>query len=168
MGFTFNYAYRPMTSPPEEIIVECPNCKYWYEDWYRPSINRLIDHFSDEFIEKASTAICPHCNCQAALGIWLTNSPEQITIRIPQARFRRKIDRPLYSLTLDRIDPACRLSVLKVIRSITNLGLSDARALIDQLPHVLIEDRDQKKLESLKTRLEEAGAQVTIDFSWHQ
>lgn len=157
-----------MTSPPEQIVVECPNCKRWYEDWHRPSINRLIDNFSDEFIEQASTAVCPYCNCKAALGIWLTNSLEQITIRIPQARFRRKSDRPLYSLTLDRINPTCRLSVLKVIRSITKLGLSDAKELIDQLPQILIEDKDQKKLESLKTMLEDAGAKVTIDFSWHQ
>lgn len=157
-----------MTSPPEEIVVECPNCKRWYEDWYRPSINRLIDNFSDEFIEKASTAICPYCNCKAALQIWLTDSIEQITIRIPQARFRRKSARPLYSLTIDRINPTCRLSILKVIRSITNLGLSDAKELIDRLPQILIEDKDQEKLESLKTILEDAGAQVTIDLSWHQ
>ena len=157
-----------MTSPPEEIIVECPNCRRWYENWYRPSINRLIDNFSDEFIEKASTAICPYCNCKAALQVWIINSLEEIAIRIPQARFRRKSDRPLYALTLDRIDPTCRLSVLKVIRSITNLGLSDVKELIDQLPQILIGDKDQKKLEGFKTMLEEAGAQVTIDFSWHQ
>lgn len=156
-----------MTSPPEEIVVECPDCKRWYDAWHRPSINRLIDNFSNEFIERASTAICPYCDCKASLGIWLTSS-EQIKIRIPQARFRRKSDRPLYSLTLDRIDATCRLSVLKVIRSITNLGLSDAKELIDQLPQILIEDKDHKKLESLKTMLENAGAQVTIDFSWHQ
>lgn len=157
-----------MTSPPEEIVVECPNCERWYDAWHRPSINRLIDNFSDEFIEKVSTAICPYCNCKAALGIWLTDSLEQITIRIPQARFIRKSDRPLYSLTVDRIDPTCRLNILKVIRAITNLGLSDVKELIDHLPQILIEDKDQKKLESLKTMLEDAGAQVTIDFCLHQ
>lgn len=157
-----------MTSPPEEIIVECPNCGRWYEDWYRPSINRLIDNFSDEFIEKASTAICPYCNCKAALQVWITDSTQQITIRIPQARFKRKSDRPLYSLTLDRIDPTCRVSILKVIRSVTHLGLSEVKELIDHLPQTLIEDKDQKELESLKTMLEAAGAQVTIDFSPHQ
>jgi ribosomal protein L7/L12 len=128
----------------------------------------LIDNFSDEFIEKASTAVCPYCNCKAALQVWITNSLEQITIRIPQARFRRKSDRPLYSLTLDRIDPTCRLSILKVIRSITNLGLSDVKKLIDQLPQILIEDKDQRKLEGFKTMLEEAGAKVTIEFSWYR
>lgn len=161
-----------MTSPPEEIIVECPNCRRWYDTWHRPSINRLIDNFSDEFIEKASTAICPYCNCQAALGIWLTNSLEQITIRIPQARFKRKSDHPLYSLTLDRIDPTCRLSIMKVLRSVSHLGIvlgiSEVRDLLDHLPQLLIEDRDQQKLESLKTMLEAAGAQVTIDYDSNQ
>lgn len=157
-----------MTSPPEEIVVECPNCRRWYEDWYRPSINRLIDNFSDDFIEQASTAICPYCHCKATLGLWLTNSPDQITIRLPQARFKRKSDRPLYALTLDRVEPNCRLSVLKVIRSMTNLGLSDVKEVIDHLPQVLMEDKDQKKLESLKAVLEDAGAQATIGLSWNQ
>lgn len=157
-----------MTSPPEEIIVECPSCKRWYDAWHRPSINRLIDNFSDEFIEKASTAICPYCNCKTVLGIWLTNNLEQITIRVPQARFRRKSDRPFYALIINRIDPTRRLSVLKAIRSITNLGLSDVKEVIDHLPQFLIEDKDHKKLESLKTMLEAAGAEVTIDFSWRQ
>jgi ribosomal protein L7/L12 len=161
-----------MTSPPEEIVVECPNCERWYDAWHRPSINRLIDNFSDEFIEKASTAICPYCDCKASLGIWLTSSVEQITIRVPQARFIRKSDRPMYSLTLDRIDPTCQLSIIKAIRSVAYLGIissiCEIKDLFTQLPQILIEDRDRKKLESLKTTLEAAGAQVTIDYSANQ
>lgn len=109
---------------------------------------------------------------QGILGIWLTSSVEQITIRIPQARFIRKSDRPIYSLTLDRIDPTCQLTIIKAIRSVAYLGIissiSEIKDLFTHLPQILIEDRDRKKLESLKTLIEAAGAQVTIDFSVNQ
>lgn len=51
-----------MTSPPEEIEVECPKCRQVYADWYRPSINRTLDDFDDEYLEAASTSTCPECS----------------------------------------------------------------------------------------------------------
>ena len=50
-----------MTSPPQRISVECPQCEKIYEDWWRPSINLNIEHFDDEYLEKASTSTCPAC-----------------------------------------------------------------------------------------------------------
>ena len=50
-----------MTSPPEQIEVECPKCRQVYSDWYRPSINLTLDDFDDEYLEAASTSTCPEC-----------------------------------------------------------------------------------------------------------
>ena len=51
-----------MTSPVEEIEVECPSCGHVYTDWYRPSINRTLDDFDDEYLEAATTSTCPECD----------------------------------------------------------------------------------------------------------
>ncbi len=51
-----------MTSPPEQIIVNCPKCGTRYEDWYRPSINLALDDFSEEYLAEASSATCPSCD----------------------------------------------------------------------------------------------------------
>jgi ribosomal protein L7/L12 len=153
-----------MTSPPQQIIVQCPACGHCYEDWYRPSINRWIETFSDEFIDQATTATCPRCNYKAALGAWISDSPEQLTVQIRQARFKPKDSSPLFWITVNYIDPTCRLSVMKVIRSVTNLALSEVKYLVNHLPQTFGEDRDREKVENLKKMLEEAGAQVSLHY----
>jgi endogenous inhibitor of DNA gyrase (YacG/DUF329 family) len=50
-----------MTSPPEQITVECRACGERYEDWFRGSLNLGIEHFSEEYIREATTATCPSC-----------------------------------------------------------------------------------------------------------
>ena len=57
-----------MTSPVEQIVVECPGCGNRYEDWFRASINLTLDSFDDEYLERASTATCPACGCCVELG----------------------------------------------------------------------------------------------------
>ena len=58
-----------MTSPPEQITVQCPRCGFEYEDWYRPSINlNLGDDFSEEYLREASTATCPECGFTVELS----------------------------------------------------------------------------------------------------
>jgi len=50
-----------VTSPPKAVVVDCPRCQHRYEDWYRPSLNLDIEHFGDEYIDSASSAVCPAC-----------------------------------------------------------------------------------------------------------
>ena len=57
-----------MTSPPESIRVECPDCGHLYSDWYRPSINLSLDDFDDDYLEEASTTTCPECGVKYDLG----------------------------------------------------------------------------------------------------
>ena len=58
-----------MTSPPEDITVECPKCGRSYEDWYRASVNLDLDPFDDEYLESCSTATCPHCQHKVDLSL---------------------------------------------------------------------------------------------------
>ena len=60
----------PMTSPPENITVRCPECGRLYEDWHRPSINLDIDpELGDpEYLHRAMHAQCPECGHEVALG----------------------------------------------------------------------------------------------------
>jgi len=50
-----------MTSPPKNITVKCPKCGTVFEDWYRASVNLMLDDFDDDYIEQCSSAICPDC-----------------------------------------------------------------------------------------------------------
>lgn len=55
-----------------------------------------------------------------------------------------------------------KIEVIKVVRSITNLGLAEAKAVVDSAPKVIKEGISKAEAEDLKKKLEEAGAKVTL------
>lgn len=56
-----------------------------------------------------------------------------------------------------------KIQVIKEVRSITGLGLKEAKALVDQAPKVVKEGLSAEEAETIKGQLEGAGASVKID-----
>jgi large subunit ribosomal protein L7/L12 len=52
--------------------------------------------------------------------------------------------------------------VIKEVRNITQLGLKEAKALVDEAPKAVKEKVSQEEAEEIKGKLEEAGATVEI------
>ena len=57
---------------------------------------------------------------------------------------------------------ASKLGVIKVVREITGLGLKEAKALVDEAPKPLKSGVAKEEAESIKAKLEEAGAKVEL------
>lgn len=55
-----------------------------------------------------------------------------------------------------------KIKVIKVVREITNLGLKEAKALVDGAPKVVKEAASKEDAEALKAKLEAVGAVVTL------
>jgi large subunit ribosomal protein L7/L12 len=55
-----------------------------------------------------------------------------------------------------------KIQVIKVVREITGLGLKEAKALVDGVPGTVKEGVSKEEAQSIKTRLEEAGAKIAI------
>ena len=55
-----------------------------------------------------------------------------------------------------------KISVIKVIREVTSLGLKEAKELADSAPGNIKESVSKDEAEELKKKLEEAGATVTL------
>lgn len=55
-----------------------------------------------------------------------------------------------------------KLNVVKAVKSITGLGLKDAKAVVDGAPGPVKEGVDKDEAEAIKTQLEEAGAEVEL------
>ncbi len=55
-----------------------------------------------------------------------------------------------------------KVNVIKVVRSITGLGLKEAKALVDEAPSSVKEGVSKDEAEDLKKQLEEAGASVEL------
>jgi len=57
---------------------------------------------------------------------------------------------------------ANKLNAIKVVREITGLGLKEAKDLVEAAPKVIKEAASKEEAESIKKKLEEAGAKVTL------
>ena len=57
---------------------------------------------------------------------------------------------------------AQKVKVIKVVREATGLGLKEAKDLVDSAPKVLKEAVSKEEADSLKAKLEEVGAKVTL------
>lgn len=57
---------------------------------------------------------------------------------------------------------AAKIGVIKVVREITGLGLKEAKELVDGAPKAVKEGASKDEADSIKAKLEEAGASVEI------
>jgi large subunit ribosomal protein L7/L12 len=55
-----------------------------------------------------------------------------------------------------------KIQVIKVVRSVTNLGLKEAKDLVEAAPTKVKEGISKEDAENIKTQLEEVGASVEI------
>ncbi len=55
-----------------------------------------------------------------------------------------------------------KIAVIKAVRTITNLGLKEAKVLVDSAPNAIKEKVPQAEAEEVKKTLEEAGATVEL------
>ena len=55
-----------------------------------------------------------------------------------------------------------KISVIKAVRGITDLGLKEAKELVDSAPKAVKEGISESEANEIKTTLEEAGAEVEV------
>ncbi|MEY4397020.1 MAG: hypothetical protein RLZZ40_776 [Actinomycetota bacterium] len=55
-----------------------------------------------------------------------------------------------------------KIQVIKEVRALTNLGLGEAKALVDGAPATVLENANKETAEKAKAVLEEAGGTVTL------
>jgi large subunit ribosomal protein L7/L12 len=55
-----------------------------------------------------------------------------------------------------------KIKVIKAVRELTSLGLTEAKAFVESAPKAIKEGVNKDEAESIKKKLEEAGAKVEI------
>jgi len=55
-----------------------------------------------------------------------------------------------------------KINVIKTVRTLTSLGLKEAKELVDSAPKAIKEGVSKSEAEEVKTKLEEAGASVEL------
>jgi large subunit ribosomal protein L7/L12 len=67
-----------------------------------------------------------------------------------------------FALTLKEYPADKKVTVIKVIREITGLGLKEAKDLVEGVPSLVKEGVAKADVEAMKKKLEEAGAKVEV------
>jgi large subunit ribosomal protein L7/L12 len=57
---------------------------------------------------------------------------------------------------------SAKLAVVKLVKELTSLGLKEAKELVDAAPKAIKEGVSKEEADSLKSQLEEAGAEVEV------
>lgn len=67
-----------------------------------------------------------------------------------------------FDVILEEVPKDKKIAILKVVRTITGLGLKEAKEMVESTPKALKEGVPKEDAEETKTKLEEAGAKVTV------
>ena len=67
-----------------------------------------------------------------------------------------------FDTIIEEVPSDKRIAIIKVVRSLTTLGLKEAKALIESVPKAVKEAVSKEEAEEAKKKLEEAGAKVII------
>lgn len=67
-----------------------------------------------------------------------------------------------FDVIIEEVPAAKRIAVIKVVRSLTTLGLKEAKDLIESVPKAVKEGISKEDADNAKKQLEESGAKVII------
>jgi len=67
-----------------------------------------------------------------------------------------------FDVIINEVPASKRITVIKVVRTLTSLGLKEAKDLIESVPKPILEAVTKEKAEEVKKLLEDAGASIVI------
>jgi large subunit ribosomal protein L7/L12 len=67
-----------------------------------------------------------------------------------------------FDVSLDEVPADKKIAILKVVRSITGLGLKEAKELVESAPKVIQEAIAKDAAETAKKQIEDAGGKVSL------
>ena len=67
-----------------------------------------------------------------------------------------------FNLMLDEVPADKKIAVLKVVRTLTGLGLKEAKELVESTPKVIQESLGKEAAEDAKKQIEDAGGKVSL------
>lgn len=73
-----------------------------------------------------------------------------------------KEEKNTFDITLVEVPSDKRISILKIVRNITGLGLKESKEIVDNVPKLIKEGLTKNESDAVANELESAGAKVII------
>lgn len=88
-------------------------------------------------------------------------APVAMMAAAPGAAAAPEAEKTEFDVVLAEIGPE-KIKVIKAVRELTSLGLTEAKAFVESAPKAVKEGVNKDEAEAVKKKLEEAGAKVEI------
>lgn len=85
-----------------------------------------------------------------------------VVMAAPVAAAEAEEEKTEFDVVLEEVPKDKKIAILKVVRTITGLGLKEAKEMVESTPKALKEGVAKEDAEETKAKLEEAGAKVTV------
>jgi large subunit ribosomal protein L7/L12 len=78
-------------------------------------------------------------------------------------KVEEKAEKTAFDLKLDGFDAAAKIKVIKEVRTFTDLGLKEAKDLVEKAPTLLKKGVTKEEAESIIAKMKEVGAKVSME-----
>ena len=85
-----------------------------------------------------------------------------VAVAAPAAEAAAVEEKTEFDVVLEGFDAAAKIKVIKEVRALTGLGLSEAKAAVEGAPKAIKEGVSKDDAEAAKAKLEEAGGKVAL------
>ena len=122
-------------------------------------VNTIIDQLKDLTLIEASelvTAIEETFNVSAA-------APVAVASAGPAAAAEAVAEKTEFTVKVTDVPADKKISVIKEVKTILNLGLGEAKALVESAPFTVSEKVSKDEAEKIKSALSAAGATVSVE-----
>ena len=68
-----------------------------------------------------------------------------------------------FNVKLESFDPAQKIKVIKEVRAVTELGLKEAKDLVEGAPAVLKKGLKKEDAEAIREKIEKVGGKVVLE-----
>ncbi|MBS0017548.1 MAG: 50S ribosomal protein L7/L12 [Arthrospira sp. SH-MAG29] len=114
---------------------------------------------ASELVKQIEEAFGVDASASAGGGMMMMAAPGMAAAGAEAAVEEEKTE---FDVILTEFPADKKIAVLKVVRSITGLGLKEAKDLVESAPKAIKEATTKEDAESIKKQLEESGAKVEV------
>ncbi|XP_027344872.1 uncharacterized protein LOC113857268 [Abrus precatorius] len=86
-----------------------------------------------------------------------------IAVGSPPADAEAAVEKTTFDLKLEKYDAAAKIKIIKEVRAFTDLGLKEAKDLVEKAPCVLKKGITKEEANPIIEKLRELGAAVVLD-----
>ena len=120
------------------------------------NVENMVEELSNWSVMEVATLV------KALEEKWgVSAAPAAVAMAAPGAAAPAEEEKTEFDVELTEVG-AKKIQVIKAIREITQLGLADAKGLVEAAPKVIKEGISKEEAADIQKKLEEAGAKATL------